>query len=1596
MDKNKLKRKYVGMEEQPTKKSRTEVEDCTAILELISGENTNKNFNRTSFTYEGICNFIKRKINKEDHFQKIFELKPTAEELLPVTSRNNKIQYPAWNSRGIVRIQFIKGNEKICDIENKYQLPNILPDIYSIQFQAHSKENENKIIIDICLHKKKLFSISCTVESSLNSAFNEFEGINAEIGESIGAEIAEDEIIEGVDDEIVEGIEDEIVEGIEDEIVEGGDDEIQGADDYDSIIYEDDHYQPCEPDNQSENDSNTRNYTTEHPTGEEIEGVVQENYVSLEQPAEILDELKENEPDSALTEEQQEENNKQEQGEGVVDVEPEGSLELSENVLEVNEHAEELKMEELEQENEALLEQSEEEEILEEEEAILEEEAYVEDQELLYDDEQQEEEPFERQELVYEENEEGDGNYSMEDAVSEEIVAAEAESTECTPEEQNQKLCDPPNDEETVKTEGEEAEGKHFKEELLFSSEIQRDDSIQPLHEFNTWNLPIKNTSPVQVSPEKRQNVEIKDEEEEEEDDLIIINPPPHSERRFASHKLAPMKSELYQQQKQFLKHPKTKVTVTNDEKLAKTVYLIDDEEEEDVVDEENAEENEVDSILASEDPSLLSTDLSINDQEREELLSAFMEPVDPPPTEIPTIPGLQPSTITTKDKPRSSVIDLDDYDSDDCQIVDSKHPDPSGTTAEVNSKDVPGLNDGNEVIFTPYVPCIPIHCEHPAKIVESTTLRGAKLPPLDYQETLPQPCTKKGNQSTLSAIQLETVRFVGQRHLSFLPNGERAGYFICDGTGVGKGRQVAAIIADNYQKGRLKSIWMTASNSLIRDSQRDLTDIGLNIPLFALPASVSEDIRQESGVLFVTYSMLIGKGNRRSTKTRYQQVLDWLVAKKPRDQFSGVIIFDEAHFAKTMNFAKSKDSEKLSTSSSITAKLVNQLQKDLPLARIVYVSATGASDPKHMAYMTRLGLWGGGTSFANFKSFVTSIGESVAAMEMVAMEMKSLGMYCSRHLSYDGAEFVCQTLYLTPAQTKMYNQATGWWQRLIVDYEKGYNCHKYFGKGCKDLRNEQARKLCNSIFWSTHQRFFLNLCIAIKVNETISIVKDDLQSDNSCVIGLFTTGEAALDETLASAKLHDELLSAPKIFVETFLLKWFPMYARSSGIIEDDDDELDADYKPKAKKVAEDDICVVPEQKRLLDRYLAELKQIELPDNPIDQLIDELGGQDNVAEITGRTKRLVRRSRTDQFNVDTRVPKRVNNEECSAFMNGEKRVAIISEAASVGISLHASISCKNQQRRLHIVLQLPWSAEKAVQQLGRTHRSYQTSPPKYKLLITELGGERRLASVVGMRLSALGALTSGDRRASSTAQTMSEFIISGRYGSRSIQKLTEELESTQFASISIESTPPPPRHPLTTNHHQITIVNHISPSVTPQPLIKLPAPFMQSSSGSFPAPATSKPIISINSFPNNLPPTNNHQLTSTNPFSLYHTSNSNSHSMSTSSFPFNTNNNSHLHNTPTAPTITLNVNRNQTTLSRAKLVGAIGHAAKPMDRVKRFLNRLLGLSVEDQRQIFSDFIEYYDSAIAKAQMKGNYDDGIYDIAGKIVDTIIVVPFHLC
>ena len=61
-----------------------------------------------------------------------------------------------------------------------------------------------------------------------------------------------------------------------------------------------------------------------------------------------------------------------------------------------------------------------------------------------------------------------------------------------------------------------------------------------------------------------------------------------------------------------------------------------------------------------------------------------------------------------------------------------------------------------------------------------------------------------------------------------------------------------------------------------------------------------------------------------------------------------------------------------------------------VPKAKIVYCSATGASQVRNLAAFPRLGLWGTGAAFKDFLDFEKQMNkQGTSALELVALDLK-------------------------------------------------------------------------------------------------------------------------------------------------------------------------------------------------------------------------------------------------------------------------------------------------------------------------------------------------------------------------------------------------------------------------------------------------------------------------------------------------------------------------------------------------------------------------------------------------------------------------------
>ena len=645
--------------------------------------------------------------------------------------------------------------------------------------------------------------------------------------------------------------------------------------------------------------------------------------------------------------------------------------------------------------------------------------------------------------------------------------------------------------------------------------------------------------------------------------------------------------------------------------------------------------------------------------------------------------------------------------------------------------------DNGTYATYTPEKLNIKGAKPHPTKLVESSAMSSVHAPDLHYVPNLDRDIITKG---VLSDAQLEAVMYAGQAHETVLPNGNRKGFLIGDGTGVGKGREISGIILDNFNSGRTKAVWVSVSSGLVNDARRDWVDLGgkeSDIIDFSKEKGKKGGIGKfDKGIMFVSYDTL--KSGKKGGETNADIIADWF-----GKDFDGVIVFDEAHKAGNLIAEKTGRGSKKPSQNAIKA---NDFQNSLKNARVVYASATIADKVSGLAFVSRLGLWGDGTQFSDVDDFVGKIGGSgMAAMELVARDMKATGAYISRNLSYDGVGYERLEHTLTKDQIYMYDTMSEGWQVVMQDVDKAMRI------------TGNKSKNADSQLWSSMMRFYDQVLVSMSMPSVISDIEKQLADGKACVVQVVNTQEAAQERAVEKMREdgiedYDNLDITPRQILEQYLLNSFPVEQYEKYVDENGNEQSRVARDSKGQPI------INKETVAMRDALLERIKDISIPEGPIDMIINHFG-KDRVAEVSGRDRRFV--NVTDENGNIKRVEdvrgdgakngsRAANDAEAKAFQNGEKDILIFSaQAGGTGYSYHADKRAKNSRQRVGYILQTAPNSQLLMQTLGRIHRSNEAFPPIYKLVSTDLSAQKRFVTSSARRLEQLGALTKGQRQAS-------------------------------------------------------------------------------------------------------------------------------------------------------------------------------------------------------------------------------------------------------
>ncbi len=610
-----------------------------------------------------------------------------------------------------------------------------------------------------------------------------------------------------------------------------------------------------------------------------------------------------------------------------------------------------------------------------------------------------------------------------------------------------------------------------------------------------------------------------------------------------------------------------------------------------------------------------------------------------------------------------------------------------------------------------------------------------------------------------------------------------------------GKGRMIGGILLDNLRQGRKKHVWVSEKQGLMNDAKRDFKGVGGDESIIFNQNKTGAEgkIDAKNGIIFTTYSTLRSAAKSQRTgaaihgmsvvakgQSRLDQLVNWL-----GKDFDGVIAFDEAHNAGNAIAIKG---ERGASQPSAQAMAVVELQKQLPKARVVYVSATGATEVSNLSFATRLGLWGMGTPFPSVHSFVEKmVAGGLATMELVARDMKQMGAYIARSLSFDGVTYSRAEVEhkLTPLQRDIYNKLAEAWQLTLRRMNEAMSTTDAAGPNGEKKPN-RAKANMKSAYWGAQQRFFNQIITSMQMPTIIDAVEQDLKAGDAVLLQLVNTNEAQQERALAKRAEDDEsddledLDLTPRDQLLEMVAKAFPVIQ-----YEDDVDPegnrisvpvMNADGTPMLNK----------EAVKMREQLLKDLREIRVPDGPLEIILNHFG-PDITAEVTGRKQRVVRKP-DKNGDIKAQIEQRgasAAKADAEAFMADKKRIIVYSDAGGTGYSFHADRTQKNQRKRQHYLIQPGWRANKAVQGMGRSHRTNQASEPHYKLASTDIPAHKRFLSAIARRLDQLGALTKGQRDTSSGGLFNESDNLESKYATQATRQLVDDIKRGQVVGVS-------------------------------------------------------------------------------------------------------------------------------------------------------------------------------------------------------------------
>lgn len=604
----------------------------------------------------------------------------------------------------------------------------------------------------------------------------------------------------------------------------------------------------------------------------------------------------------------------------------------------------------------------------------------------------------------------------------------------------------------------------------------------------------------------------------------------------------------------------------------------------------------------------------------------------------------------------------------------------------------------------------------------------------------------------------------------------------IGDQTGVGKGRQMAALIRWAVRRGE-KPVFITQKADLFSDIYRDLVDVGSGdlVPFIfnsdgAMVDSKGNTVHKPlssakmakvfaSGALPEEYDFAVLTYSQVNTGDVVSQQEMEEAAKKSgaRTKKSKNVKNGKATTKATFLRAIAKDNYLFLDESHTAAGSSNTgayLQSILRGAKAAtFASATFAKRPDTMPlYAIRTAMSQAKVDPDKMISIIEKGG--VTLQEIMSRELTNAGQMVRRER--DMSDVVTDWKTITDPETV--RRARENYDRTIAAFNAIIKFQEDYVKPMIEALDMELAVMAESAgvkrgtdkmgvenvpFASKTYNYTKQLMLALKVNAIADEVEGEINAGRHPVIALESTMESSIEDYAAGEIIDEPTFSAS-------LLKGLDTVMQYT-VKDEDGNKRHERYSPQALGPAGEKAYY-----ELQDFIRESTSDIFI--SPLDAIIERLNKKGyKVGELTGRNM-YVERNDDGRVVVKRRTDKDKKKMQ-REFNSGVLDVLILNKSASTGISLHASEKFSDQRQRSMIIAQPLSDINDYMQMIGRIDRTGQVHRGYYINLALPVPAENRFLMMLSTKLKSLNANTTTSQDSESNDVEAPDLL--NKYGSQ-------------------------------------------------------------------------------------------------------------------------------------------------------------------------------------------------------------------------------------